>query len=198
MKKITLYFLLVTSLLSACKQKNKTEHKTKQVLQEKNLDFSKTLKDDKISFKLFSKNNHSLNKLIIVISIDGMTSFEKEFEIDGTIVDAEIADLDNDRNSELYVYSNSTGSGSYGNVLAIGINNNDIEQIIFPQINDSIKIGYMGHDLFRVNGNELIQVFPIYKNEDTNAKPTGGNRIVKYKLDNNLKSLVMVSFKDEE
>ena len=42
--------------------------------------------------------------------------------------------------------------------------------------------GYMGHDEFTVVENVLIRRFPVYRDADTNAKPTGGMRQLQYKL----------------
>ena len=40
----------------------------------------------------------------------------------------------------------------------------------------------MGHDEFTVMENSLVRRFPIYKKNDSNAKPTGGTRQIEYKL----------------
>jgi hypothetical protein len=42
--------------------------------------------------------------------------------------------------------------------------------------------GYMGHDEFAVVENILARRFPIYRDSDANAKPTGGMRQLQYKL----------------
>jgi len=197
MKKIIPYILLVIVTFIACNNEMKTE--IEQIQEEKNIAFNKILKDDNFSLKLFSENNKSLNKLIIEFSSDSLL-IKKDFVIEGIISNAEIADLDNNGDKELYVYCNSVGSGSYGNVFSLRLKNKKFEQISFPYttMNDSIKNGYMGHDLFHIKDSLLIRVFPIYNKSDINAKPTGGSRIVKYKLDNNSKSLVMLSFIDEK
>jgi len=192
MKNIIPYILFVIATFIAC------NNEIKQVQEEKNTAFNKILKSDSFFVKLFSDNNKSLNKLIIEFSSDSLL-IKQDFVIEGIISNAEMADLDNNGNKELYVYCNSVGSGSYGNVFSYRVKNNKFEQISFPYttMNDSITNGYMGHDLFHIKDSLLIRVFPIYKENDINAKPTGGSRIVKYKLEGNSKSLVMVSFKDE-
>ena len=40
----------------------------------------------------------------------------------------------------------------------------------------------MGHDEFTIIETSLARRFPIYKEGDTNNKPTGGNRQIEYKL----------------
>ena len=40
----------------------------------------------------------------------------------------------------------------------------------------------MGHDEFRVAGNTLVRRFPVNREVDTNAQPTGGIRQVQYHL----------------
>ena len=40
----------------------------------------------------------------------------------------------------------------------------------------------MGHDQFAIGEAALLRRFPIYRNGDTNAAPTGGVRQLQYKL----------------
>ena len=40
----------------------------------------------------------------------------------------------------------------------------------------------MGHDEFRVVESSLVRRFPVYREGDTNAKPTGGTRQISYEL----------------
>jgi hypothetical protein len=42
--------------------------------------------------------------------------------------------------------------------------------------------GYGGHDEYSVLEGVLSRRFPIYRDKDTNAKPTGGMRQVQYRL----------------
>ena len=105
--------------------------------------------------------------------------------IAGSVVGAEIADLNADGSPEIMVFTQSDGSGSYGNVLAYSVNNKkSMSNVYFPPVseNGTLSKGYMGHDEFRVVDNSLVQRFPIYNEGDTNANPTGGIRQITYKL----------------
>ena len=42
--------------------------------------------------------------------------------------------------------------------------------------------GYMGHDEFAVVESTFVQWFPIYRDSDVNARPSGGTRQLQYKL----------------
>ena len=106
-------------------------------------------------------------------------------EIDGSIVDAEIDDLNNDGYPEVLIYTQSAGSGSYGNVIGFSVNNGkSMSQIAFPNIADNPRAntGYMGHDKFAIIEKRLVQRFPIYKQGDTNSNPTGKIREIHYQL----------------
>ena len=48
--------------------------------------------------------------------------------------------------------------------------------------NKAASKGYLGHDEFTVGEGVLLQRFPFYHNADTNARPTGGTRQLRYKL----------------
>lgn len=138
-----------------------------------------------VNFQVSCPNDSSLNTLVIKPSgLKGDNSVIKK-EIDGTVTNAEVADLNADGSPEIYVYINSAGSGSYGDVIAYSANNNkSLSQIYLPPLSDDKKHskGYMGHDEFNVVEYTLVRRFPLYQNGDSNSKPTGGKRDVEYKL----------------
>ena len=105
--------------------------------------------------------------------------------MDGVVTGAEVADLDRSHSPELYIYVTSVGSGSYGSLVALAANRKrSLSDIHLPELAAYKKLsaGYMGHDQFSVVENVLGRRFPVYKPEDTNAKPTGGMRQIAYKL----------------
>jgi hypothetical protein len=147
--------------------------------------FKQDLSLQGVTFHLSSENAGSQNQL--TITIDGLKSQPVPIlhEIDGTVTGAEVADLNSDGSPEVYVYSTSAGSGSYGNVTGVSINKmKSASDIFMPPITENKKLsaGYMGHDEFAVVEGTLVRRFPIYKAGDTNAKATGGLRQVNYKL----------------
>jgi len=118
-----------------------------------------------------------------------------EHEVLGSVLNAEIGDLNHDNFPEVMVYITSAGSGSYGSVIGYSVNNGkSMSQMYMPDISENPKAnkGYMGHDEFAIVEGTFNQRFPIYKPGDTNSKPTGGMRQIQYKLKNgeNLRQLV--------
>jgi hypothetical protein len=92
---------------------------------------------------------------------------------------------DADGYPEVYVYVTSAGGGSYGSLIAYASNRNrSISSISLPLLEDDPDAakGYMGHDRFVVGEGSLVRNFPIYKDEDTNAAPTGGTRQIQSRL----------------
>ena len=59
-----------------------------------------------------------------------------------------------------------------------------MSEIYFPPISEDAvnSKGYMGHDEFAVVEGVVAQRFPIYKDGDTNAQPSGKMRQLQYKL----------------
>ena len=85
------------------------------------------------------------------------------------------------------IYITSAASGSYGTAIGFsGNNNKSMSEITIPSMVDNPKAnkGYMSHDEFALVEGTLVQRFPIYKEGDTNSKPTGGMRQIQYKLKN--------------
>lgn len=96
-----------------------------------------------------------------------------------------VADLDGNGFEEIYIISTSAGSGSYGTVLGFSSNKDtSLSMINFPAIQeeDVHFKGYMGHDIFRIENQKLVRIFPIYNPGDDNDNPTGGERRVVYGL----------------
>jgi len=101
------------------------------------------------------------------------------------ISDVFVADLDGNGFDEIYIITTSAGSGSYGTVLGFASNKDkSLSMINFPEIRkgDENFEGYMGHDTFKIEDQNLVRVFSMYNEGDTNQNPTGGTRKLVYGL----------------
>jgi len=147
--------------------------------------FRRTLELQGVTFTLTCDNDSSINQLSIVASgLEGDNTPISQ-DVDGTVAGAEVGDLNVDGSPEVYVFVQSAGSGSYGSLVAYAVNNRkSLSAIYLPPVTENEKAakGYMGHDDFAVVENRLVQRFPVYRDGDTNAKPTGGTRQLQYKL----------------
>ena len=73
----------------------------------------------------------------------------------------------------------------YGKLIGYSVNDGkSVSQVHLPEIsgNKEVSIGYMGHAEMAIVENSFCQRFPIYKDGDSNANPTGGMRQIQYKL----------------
>ena len=99
---------------------------------------------------------------------------------------AHLTDLDGNGWSELLIVRRSVGSGSYAALAGVA-SNSDLSfgpiHIATPDPRDPVFAGYRGHDTVRVEGPCLIRSFPVYKDADPNAQPSGGTREVCYRLE---------------
>ncbi len=163
-------------------------HKIEGNLDQTQLDktiFKRTVSLQGISFSIATQKNGVETELTVTphgLEIDNSAVTQT---IDGNVVDTDIEDLNADGSPEVLIYTQSDGSGSYGNVIGFSVNNKkSMTQIYFPPITDNKELskGYMGHDEFTIIETTLAQRFPIYKEGDSNANPTGGIRQITYKL----------------
>lgn len=144
--------------------------------------FRKSLTYDKYNFfvEVYRK---SLTIQPVGLSLDNQIVTH---EIEGTVMNAEVGDLNIDGFPEVLVYIQSVGSGSYGSIIGYSVNNGkSMSQIAtLPEVaeNPDTGVGYMGHDEFAIVENTFVRRFPVYKPNDINAKPTGGMRQIQYKL----------------
>lgn len=189
MKKLS-SFVLCALLMSCSFSKNEKSNASDttvkegidSVKQEISFNTELTYPGSNISFKINTKGD----SLIIQPSGLSVSNETLYHDITGyTIVNAEIGDLNIDSYPELFVYLTSDGSGSYGKLIGYSVNNGkSVSQVYLPDIseNDEVSKGYMGHDEMAIVENTFCQRFPIYKEGDSNANPTGGIRQIQYKL----------------
>lgn len=147
--------------------------------------FNKEFDLQGVHFVVAASNSGSLNTLTITPSGLAEVNDVITREIDGTVTNAEVADINADGSPEIYVWVNSAGSGSYASPVGYSANNKkSLSEIYFPPISDDPVNGkdYMGHDEFAVVEGVVAQRFPIYAQGDANAKPSGKMRQLQYKL----------------
>ena len=147
--------------------------------------FDAVLQLNGFSFHVQCPNNSSINP--VTLQASGLEREQPPItrEADGTLVGADIADLNRDGSPEIYLYVQSAGSGSYGSLLAWSVNNRkSLTEIYLPALDDDpvAAEGYMGHDQFQVTQTRLLRQFPVYAAGDINAAPSGGIRQISYRL----------------
>jgi hypothetical protein len=139
-----------------------------------------------VTFRVQCDNATSENALTVTplgLEIDNAPI---KTEVDGTVTGAEVADLNADGSPELYVYVSSAGSGTYGSLAAWSANRKkSLSAIHLPELaEDPVNgKGYMGHDEFVVAEQYMVRSFPVYRDGDSNAAPSGGTRQLQYKLE---------------
>lgn len=189
MKKIS-SFVLCALLVSCSFSKNEksdvsevsAKEESSVTRQETGFNTELTYPGSNISFKVSVKGDS------LVIQPSGLSISNETLyhDITGyTVVNAEIGDLNIDSYPEVFVYLTSDGSGSYGKFIGYSVNNGkSVSQVYLPEIseNNEVNKGYMGHDEMAIVENTFCQRFPIYKDGDSNANPTGGTRQIQYKL----------------
>lgn len=191
MKKIS-SFALCALLMSCSFSKNEKTNvsnlpageSAETVKQEAGFSTELTYPGSKISFRV-STQGDSLMIQPSGLSVSNETLYH---DITGyTVVNAEVGDLNIDSYPEVFVYLTSDGSGSYGKLIGYSVNNGkSVSQVYLPEISENSEVnkGYMGHDEMAIVENTFCQRFPVYKEGDSNANPTGGTRQIQYKLVN--------------
>ncbi len=124
----------------------------------------------------------SLSQCLIRVVSHGHVSAPVKLDIDGAVVESWVVDLDTDGDVEVIVWSQSAGSGSYGEALVYELREGELCRIALPGMTTQQMDGYMGHDEFRVAENRLVREFPLYHKVDPNAEPTDGRRVIQFQL----------------
>lgn len=172
-------------LMRSAARRNESARYQLSVQKAANGGFAQMLELQGIRFHVTSPQSGSLNTLRVVPAGLEIDNAPIERQIDGTVSGAEVADLNADGSPELYVYVQSAGSGSYGSLAAWSANRRkSLSDIILPPLADTPDAthGYQGHDQFAILEGVLGRRFPLYRDSDPNAKPTGGMRQLQYRL----------------
>ena len=145
--------------------------------------FAQTLSLQGVKFTVKARCEDSMQTLVVKTR-EGAVAFPAiKQQVDGSVTAAEVEDLNSDGRPELVLTMVSAGNGSYGLVLAWSASKgHTLLPINLPVLTAAQAKGYMGHDRFAVVETSLVRIFPIYRDGDSNAKPTGGIRQIDYKM----------------
>jgi len=136
-----------------------------------------------ISFHVQSSGEGSQQQLTITTTGGKQPFTPIRQTVNGRVVGAVAADLTGNGQPEIYVFVQGAGSGSYGELVAYAVGSTSVlSPISLQELSGPMAQGYRGHDRFEVVEGCLVRHFPLYKAGDTNAKATGGERQICYKL----------------
>ena len=110
---------------------------------------------------------------------------EITMDLEGSVVNAEVEDLNSDGFPELLIYTKSSNNGGQSHVIGFSVNNGkSLSSIYFPPISENPQAydGYHGEDEFSIVETTLVQRFKTYKMEGSILKPTGLYRQIQFKM----------------
>ena len=150
-------------------------------LQELPQPFSAVLHFNVYTFNVSATGSGTVRELTVRAFRGNLLLTRFQLPTDGAVVGAEVADLDTNRFPELYVYTSSDGSGSFGRVYGWQFLP---EQKADIKLADWLKTpaGYMGHDSLWTEQSILCRKYPVYQPGDANAQPSGGFAMLRYQL----------------
>jgi hypothetical protein len=144
-----------------------------------NTSFNQNFELHGIGFQVTSQGN----KLRIIPSGLELDNSPIERDINGVVTGADIGDINVDRSPEIYVYVKDA-KGKLSLIAYSANNKKSLSDIYLPPFTDDPKLtkGYRGHDDIAMVEGIIALRFPVYKDNDTDDKPTGGWRQLQYKL----------------
>lgn len=178
--------MLLVATLAACKDvkhggESDIADKRLQSAAESQYSYQAHLSRGSHSFAVTSEGHGSSRALSVVHESNGVLDSVKE-EIDGAIVNAACADLDRDSVPEIYVFTQSAGSGSYASLYGYQFDGRSKQSFGLPELDKRHSAGYLGHDTLWVQDSLLVRRFPVYTEGDFNASASGGSRTFEYAL----------------
>lgn len=145
-------------------------------------EYNKILQFNVYKFSITAPDTGRVREAVIKAYRGDLLLTNFRVRVDGALTGAEVADLDNNRFPELYLFSTSYGSGSFGKVYAWQFLPERLANITLKNWLVPADQGYMGHDSLWVDKSTLCRKYPVYQAGDANAEPSGGNRMMRYQL----------------
>jgi hypothetical protein len=145
-----------------------------------------TLKIGKAGYRVECQNKYILQNQLTVRPV-GFTADARpiNFPMAGRLYGAQIDDLNGDGYPDLVLFVYTDSNAVNGTVYGfLSSENKDIIPCILPDItmDGKMNAGYKGHDEFMLLEGAILRKFPIYKPGDDKNKPTGGKRVIEYKV----------------
>lgn len=147
-----------------------------------NDEFVKEISTDRMDVAIKTSGSDVLKDLNLSVGDKKQNVLNKSLKFDGVIRDAVTADLNNDGKEEVYVFNQSAGSGNYGQLFAFQFNGDKLDSISMDELPVDVQDQYLGSDSFAIVGKNLVRYIPLYKEMDANCCPTGGQKVLKYRL----------------
>ncbi|MCC9137141.1 hypothetical protein ACFSKU_20795 [Pontibacter silvestris] len=139
--------------------------------------------DSDVSFDVKTTGQGTMRDMTVVAQKDGKELARITEPVEGTVANTVTTDLNKNQKPELLIFISGGGSGNYGTVYGYELARQDWMQLDLPPLTEEQREDYMGHDEFQVQGNQLLRIFPLYRDIDTNSNPTGGTRTITYSLE---------------
>jgi|GEM_PF-1299013 len=145
-------------------------------------EFVKEISTDHMDVAIKTSGSDVLKELNLSVGDKKQNTLNKSLKFDGVIRDAVTADLNRDGKEEVYVFNQSAGSGNYGQLFAFQFNGDKLDSISMDDLPVDIQDQYLGSDSFAIVGKNLVRYIPLYREMDANCCPTGGQKVLKYRL----------------
>lgn len=195
---------LFISLLGSCDSQRSTIESTPELSQASaptaaatTVSFRKELAADDLRFLVQTTGDGSSRQLSVRAEKNGRELTTTTQALDGTVTDAVVTNLNEDKYPELLVFVQDAGTGSYGQLIGYEFMNQGRKPVALPALSGKAATGYQGHDEFRVEGRELLRTFPVFQEADANCCPSGGKRTVRYQLAGTGLTLQQLAFADD-
>lgn len=187
--KLVAGILIVMVIVSACSARQNSSNNTLKSEIEQNSKEYQT-KTGKV-FVVLVDHSQGASICDVKITTKGFTASNLIYDL-GTVDKIDtvfLADLDQNGFEELYIVSQSVGSGSYSNIYGMASNKDKSATSIYvPPISElhmekgGFFEGFMGHNQFTVERGKLFNEYLVYLEDDSNSNPNGGKRKVLYGL----------------
>src|SRR5262245_14272711 len=158
----------------------------KNAIEEPIVRYTKTYTDKNITVQVldsYEPGAYSEGRYSVRVTDGKGRSIEQGGELDGPLESSSLTDLDGDERPEVVIVARSAGSGGHAEVLFFEWDGADLQPRTLPASEWTALLHYRGHDRFEVKGNRILRQFPIYREDDANCCPSGGDATFTYAYD---------------
>jgi hypothetical protein len=138
-----------------------------------------------ISFHVTSANTDTANSVVIEPTGLEIDNAPVVWPAEGTVVRAEVADINVDQSPEIYVYVRGAGGDEPMSLIAYSANKKkSLSMIFLPPLDatPNAATGYCGHDDMATVEGSFVHRFPTCHRDGEQTVPSGAMRQLQYRL----------------
>lgn len=134
------------------------------------ISYSKIIESKESNYFVATGGFGDIRYLNIRASKNGVLLGKIDDEIEGMIYEVITGDINNNSKTELYILYLRDSYSRHANIAGFEFNGKIFNRFDLPELDEELKSGYEGKDLFFISNSKLVREFPLVNSENSKRR----------------------------